>query len=483
MSSIRTRFAPSPTGYLHIGGLRSALYAFLFAKKNQGDFILRIEDTDQERYVDGAIDVIYSTLRETGLIWDEGPDIGGEYGPYIQTERRELYKKYAEELVQKGGAYPCFCSKEELEKRRKAVEDGGGTFKYDKHCLHLSHEEIQMRLERGDAYVLRQNIPKTGETTFRDLVFGDITVDNATLDDNVIIKADGLPTYNFANVVDDHLMKISHVMRGTEYLSSTPKYNLLYEAFGWEIPLYIHMSPVMRDAQHKLSKRDGDASYDDFIQKGYLKEAVVNYIALLGWNPGTEQEIFSLEELIEAFSLEGLSKSPAIFDPNKMRWLNFEYIRALSPEGYRLHAMPWYLRAGLEGKNYDILDRILQPRTEIFSQILEMTDFLTDFPEFDAELYFNKKMKTDAQQGLVVLKELMPRLEIMAEWDETPLHDMLIDHAQKSGRKNGQVLWPLRIALARKQVTPGGAIEIAALLGREESMKRLASSIEELEKL
>lgn len=483
MSAIRTRFAPSPTGYLHIGGLRSALYAYLFAKKNDGDFILRIEDTDQERYVDGAIDVIYSTLRETGLLWDEGPDIGGDYGPYIQTERRELYQKYAEELVQKGGAYPCFCSKEDLDERRKAVEESGGTFKYDKHCLRLSAEEVQERIARGDSYVLRQNIPETGQTTFSDLVFGDITVDNSTLDDNVIIKADGLPTYNFANVVDDHLMEISHVMRGTEYLSSTPKYNLLYESFGWEIPQYIHMSPVMRDAQHKLSKRDGDASYDDFIQKGYLKEAVVNYIALLGWNPGTEQEKFTLEELVEAFSLDGLSKSPAIFDPNKLRWLNFEYVRALPQETYRLHAMSWYIKAGLEGKNYDILDRILQPRTEIFSEIPEMTDFLTKYPEFNSEMYFNKKMKTDAAQGLVVLKELLPKLEALVEWDETPLHDMLIAHAQETERKNGQVLWPLRIAIANKQVTPGGAIEIAAILGREESLRRLKLSIEELEKI
>ena len=478
---IRTRFAPSPTGYLHIGGLRSALYAYLFAKKNKGTFILRIEDTDQDRYVDGAIDVIYNTLHETGLNWDEGPDIGGSYGPYIQTERRELYTQHAWELVERGGAYPCFCTKEALDARRKEVEASGGTFKYDKHCLHLSKEEAKKRIDAGEPFVLRQNIPAEGQTTFSDLVFGDITVDNDTLDDNVILKADGLPTYNFANVVDDHCMEISHVMRGTEYLSSTPKYNLLYESFGWEIPKYIHMSPVMRDAQHKLSKRDGDASYDDFIQKGYLKEAIVNYIALLGWNPGTEQEKFSLDELIEAFSLEGLSKSPAIFDPAKMKWLNFEYIRALSPEDYRLHAFPWYEKAGLTGWNYDILGRILQPRTEIFSQIPEMTDFLTEFPSFSPDLYFHKKMKTDAELAKEILPEVLTLLEGLAEWDETPLHDALMNFVQETGRKNGQVLWPFRIAIAGKAVTPGGAIEIATLLGREETLRRLRLSMEQLE--
>ena len=478
---VRTRFAPSPTGYLHIGGLRSALYAYLFAKKKNGTFILRIEDTDQDRYVDGAIDVIYHTLRETGLNWDEGPDIGGKYGPYIQTERRDIYTKYAWELVERGGAYPCFCTKEALDARRKEAEAGGGTFKYDKHCLHLSKEEAKKRIDAGESFVLRQNIPTTGQTTFSDLVFGDITVDNDTLDDNVILKADGLPTYNFANVVDDHLMEISHVMRGTEYLSSTPKYNLLYESFGWNIPQYIHMSPVMRDAQHKLSKRDGDASYDDFIKKGYLKEAVVNYIALLGWNPGTEQEKFTLEELVDAFTLEGLSKSPAIFDPAKMTWLNFEYIRALSPEAYQLHALPWYEKAGLSGWNYDILGRILQPRTEIFSQIPEMTDFLTAFPSFSSELYFHKKMKTDAELAKEILPEVLTLLEGLAEWDETPLHDALMQFVQDTGRKNGQVLWPFRIAIAGKAVTPGGAIEIAALLGREETLRRLRLSIEQLE--
>lgn len=479
--SVRTRFAPSPTGYLHIGGLRSALYAYLFAKKNNGDFILRIEDTDQARYVDGAIDVIYQTLKETGLNWDEGPDVGGSFGPYIQTERRDIYQKYAWELVERGGAYPCFCTKDELDQRREVAEAAGEMFKYDKHCLHLSQEDIDQRLAAKEPFVLRQNIPTTGQTTFTDLVFGEITVDNDTLDDNVILKVDGLPTYNFANVVDDHLMDITHVMRGTEYLSSTPKYNLLYEGFDWEIPAYIHMSPVMRDAQHKLSKRDGDASYDDFIKKGYLKEAVVNYIALLGWNPGTDQEKFTLDELIEAFSLEGMSKSPAIFDPAKMTWLNFEYIRALSPEEYQLHAMPWYIKAGLESWNYELLGRILQPRTEIFSQISEMTDFLTEFPAFSSDLYAHKKMKTDAASAKDILPKLLTLLEAQAEWDETPLHDALMGFVQETGLKNGQVLWPLRIAIAGKAVTPGGATEIAVLLGREETLRRLRSSVEQLE--
>lgn len=479
--NIRTRFAPSPTGYLHIGGLRSALYAYLFAKKNKGTFVLRIEDTDQERYVDGSVEIIYNTLRETGLLWDEGPDIGGNFGPYIQTDRRDLYHHYAWELVEKGGAYPCFCTKEEIEARRQAAEKEGGTFKYDKHCLSLPKEEVTRRIDAGESFVLRQNVPLTGQTTFHDLVFGDITVDNDTLDDNVILKADGLPTYNFANVVDDHLMEISHVMRGTEYLSSTPKYNLLYESFGWTIPEYIHMSPVMRDAQHKLSKRDGDASYADFIEKGYLKEAIINYIALLGWNPGGEQEKFTLEELVDAFSIEGMSKSPAIFDPQKMTWLNFEYIRALSPEEYKEYAMPWYIKAGLAGWNYDILGRILQQRTEIFSQIPEMTDFLIEFPPFSPDLYAHKKMKTDAALAKIILPKLLLLLESLPTWEEETLHDSLMNFAKESEWKNGQVLWPLRIAISGKAITPGGAIEIAVLLGREETLRRLTQSIQQLD--
>lgn len=476
---IRTRFAPSPTGYLHIGGLRTALYAYLFAKKYNGKFILRIEDTDQERFVEGATEVIYSTLHEAGLDWDEGPDIGGDYGPYVQTERREIYKKYAEELVARGGAYYCFCTKDELDARREAVTAAGETFKYDKHCLNLSHDEIERRIKEGQSYVIRQNIP-AGTTTFEDLIFGSITVDNDTLDDNVLMKADGLPTYNFANVVDDHLMKISHVMRGTEYLSSSPKYNLLYEGFGWEVPLYIHMPPVMKNAQKKLSKRDGDASYDDFAKKGYLKDAIVNYIALLGWNPGTMQEKFTLEELKEAFSMEGLSKSPAIFDAAKMTWLNAEYVRALPAEQFRMYALPYYEKAGLLGYNYDILDRILQPRVEIFSQIPDMVDFIAKLPEYDTELFTNKKSKTDPTVAKEALEVVLPRLQALTDWTETALHDLLIGLATELGWKNGTLMWPVRIALCGKLVTPGGAIEAAALMGKEEALRRIHIGLEKL---
>lgn len=477
---IRTRFAPSPTGYLHIGGLRTALYAYLFAKKQSGDFILRIEDTDQERFVEGATDVIYNTLREAGLLWDEGPDIGGQFGPYIQTQRRDIYSAHARELVERKGAYYCFCTKEELDARREAVESSGGTFKYDKHCLSLSHEEVERRLSEGQPYVIRQNIPASGKTTFDDLIFGSITVDNDTLDDNVLMKADGLPTYNFANVVDDHLMQISHVMRGTEYLSSTPKYNLLYDGFGWELPKYIHMPPVMRDSKRKLSKRDGDASYDDFITKGFLKEAIINYIALLGWNPGTDQEVFTLDQLTDAFSLDGMSKSPAIFDIAKLTWLNFEYVRALSQVDYRKYASPWYERAGVSHMDMDILDRILQPRTEIFSQIPDMVDFLTNLGDYDISIFTHKKMKTDAAVAKTALSAALLRLESMSDWSESSLHDSLISLAQELSMKNGQLLWPVRIALAGKEVTPGGAIEIAALLGRDESLARMRVGLSKL---
>ena len=480
MAKVRTRFAPSPTGYLHIGGLRSALYAYLFAKQSGGDFILRIEDTDQKREVDGATEVIYHTMKECGLNWDEGPDIGGDYGPYIQSQRRGLYQKHAEELLEKGGAYRCFCTTEELAERRASAEARGETFKYDKHCLHLSPEEIQAKIDAGTPHVIRQNIPITGKVAFDDMIFGHIEVDAETLDDNVLMKADGLPTYNFANVVDDHLMMISHVMRGSEYLSSTPKYNLLYQSFGWEIPAYIHMPPVMRDAQHKLSKRDGDASYQDFIDKGYLKEALINYIALLGWNPGTEQEKFTLDELAKAFSLSGMSKSPAIFDPDKLRWLNFEYIRALPPEEYRQHALPWYKKAGVEGWNYDVLDRILQPRTEIFSQIPDMVDFLVEQPTYSAELFEHKKSKSSFESSSEILPAAIDRLSALTDWTEEAIHDALIGLATDTERKNGQVMWPVRISLAGKTVTPGGAIEIAVLLGREESLRRLQGGLDKL---
>ena len=470
---VRTRFAPSPTGYMHLGNLRSALYTYLYAKKHNGTFILRIEDTDQSRYVEGAVDVIYNTLRDIGMQWDEGPDVGGDYGPYVQSARKSMYLPYAEQLVKAGKAYYCFCTNEELDARREKASAQGEVWKYDKHCLHLSPEEVQKRIAAGEPYVIRQNVPLTGEASFDDVLYGHISVDCAELDDMVLIKADGMPTYNFANVIDDHTMAISHVMRGNEYLSSTPKYNLLYEAFGWEKPVYIHMTPIMRDASHKLSKRDGDAYFEDYLKKGYLKEAIVNYVSLLGWNPGDEREFFTLDELKQAFDVTGMSKSPAIFDVNKLTWMNAEYVRRLSPEEFTRHALPYYAQAGVAQMDKDILCRILQPRTEIFSQIPNVVDFLAALPEYDAELFTNKKSKTDSAVAAEVLDFVIPALTALPEWTEAALHETLLGMAESRGMKNGTLLWPVRISLAGKQVTPGGAIEIAALLGREESLRRL----------
>ncbi|MBQ3864495.1 MAG: glutamate--tRNA ligase [Clostridia bacterium] len=477
MMTVRTRFAPSPTGYMHLGNLRSGLYTYLFAKKHNGTFILRIEDTDQGRFVEGATQVIYDTLRDCHMQWDEGPDIGGDYGPYIQSERKDLYLPYAQQLVEKGAAYYCFCTREEIEERRQAAAERGETFKYDKHCLHLTKEEVQARLDAGVPYVIRQNVPTEGESDFDDLVFGHITAANDTLDDMVLIKADGMPTYNFANVVDDHLMGITHVMRGMEYLSSTPKYNLLYKAFGWEIPKYIHLTPVMRDKEHKLSKRDGDAYFSDYVDKGYLKEALVNYIALLGWNPGDDREFFTMPELIEAFDVSGLSKSPAIFDIAKLRWMNAEYIRRMAPEEFDRNAAPWYEKAGVAGMDRGILCKILQPRVEVFSELPDMVDFLTELPEFTNDLYTHKKMKTNPEIARDVLTEVIPLLRALPEWTEEAVHDLLMEHAAKTERKNGMVMWPVRIALSGKAVTPGGAVEIAVLLGREESLRRLDAAL------
>jgi glutamyl-tRNA synthetase len=470
---VRTRFAPSPTGYMHLGNLRSALYTYLYAKKHNGKFILRIEDTDQSRYVEGAVDVIYNTLKDIGMDWDEGPDVGGDYGPYVQSERKNLYLPYAEQLVKAGKAYYCFCTNEELDARREESSAKGEVWKYDKHCLHLSQEEVQRRIAAGEAHVIRQNVPLTGEASFDDVIYGHISVDCAELDDMVLIKADGMPTYNFANVIDDHTMAITHVMRGNEYLASTPKYNLLYEAFGWEKPTYIHMTPIMRDQTHKLSKRDGDAYYEDYLKKGYLKEAIINYVALLGWNPGDEREFFTLDELKQTFDVDGMAKSPAIFDVNKLTWMNAEYVRHLTPEAFTQHALPYYKQAGVDGMDKDVLCRILQPRTEIFTQIPEVVDFLAALPEYDAELFTNKKSKTDSVVSAEVLDFVIPALTALPEWTETALHETLLGMAETRGMKNGTLLWPVRISLAGKVVTPGGAIEIAALLGREESLKRL----------
>ena len=481
MKEVRTRFAPSPTGFMHLGGLRTALYNYLYAKKNGGKFILRIEDTDQERFVEGATEVIYDTLRSCGMDWDEGPDIGGNYGPYVQSDRKDLYLPYAKELVEKGAAYYCFCTKEELDERRAACEAKGEVFKYDKHCLSLSKEEVQAKLDAGVPYVIRLNCPTTGETTYEDVVFGKLTFPNDTLDDMVLIKQDGMPTYNFANVIDDHLMDITHVMRGMEYLSSTPKYNLLYNAFGWEIPQYVHLTTVMRDAQHKLSKRHGDAYYSDFIEKGYLKEALINYLALVGWNPGDDREFFTMDELVEAFDISRLSKSPGIFDVDKLTWFNQEYIRKMDFEKYLELVTPWFDKA-LAGKGIDYrrLAQLMHDRTEVFNRVPDMVAFLAEMPEYDLELYTHKKMKTNPEVAKESLELVLPVLEGISDWTESNLHDAVMEAIAASGKKNGAVLWPLRIAISGLASTPGGAFEIAYLLGREETMLRLKKSMEKL---
>ncbi len=472
MDTVRTRFAPSPTGYLHIGGLRTALYAWLFAKQANGKFILRIEDTDLERYVDGAVEIIYNTLKEAGLNYDEGPDVGGNYGPYVQSERRDLYMKYAEQLVEQGDAYYCFCTKERLEE----IHNNGAT-KYDKHCLKLSKDEVKARIAAGEKYVIRQNIPESGSTTYHDMVFGDITVANEDLEDNILIKSDGMPTYNFANVIDDHLMAINYVIRGVEYLSSTPKYNLLYRAFGWEIPNYMHLQPIMRDATHKLSKRHGDASYDDFIKKGYLKDAVVNYIALLGWSPKDNREKLTLDEMVEAFSVAGLSKSSSIFDEAKLKWLNALYIKDMTDEQFNEYAQPFYAAVDyLKGYDLKLLSTLLKNRCEIFSDVAKLTAFLNEFDGYDLTLLVNAKWKTDE----ALAKKMLPDLIEMAKNDFEGLHDGLVAYAEREGYKKGQVLWVFRIAITGAQNTPGGATEMAQLLGKEKTVARLNETLARL---
>ncbi len=481
MTQVRTRFAPSPTGFMHLGGLRTALYNYLFAKKNGGKFILRIEDTDQERYVEGATEVIYDTLKGCGMNWDEGPDIGGDYGPYVQSERKSLYLPYAKQLIEKGAAYYCFCTKEELDARREEAEKRGEVFKYDKHCLHLSKDEIEAKLASGTPYVIRLNAPTTGESTYDDVVFGKITFPNDTLDDMVLIKADGMPTYNFANVIDDHLMGITHVMRGMEYLSSTPKYNLLYNAFGWEIPQYIHLTTVMRDAQHKLSKRDGDAYYSDFISKGYLKEALINYLALVGWNPGDDREFFTMDELVEAFDIHRLNNAPGIFDVNKLTWFNAHYIAQMDFGKYLEQATPWFDQA-LAGKNIDYhrLAELMQSRTEVFNRIPDMVAFLAEMPDYELSLYENKKQKSSLETAKEVLPLCLEVLKGLPEWTESAIHDAIMEKIPEWGKKNGTVLWPLRIAISGQMSTPGGAFEIAYLLGREETIARVKKAIARL---
>lgn len=483
MKKVRTRFAPSPTGYMHIGNLRTALFTYLIAKQNDGDFILRIEDTDRERYVEGAVEVIYNTLKDIGLNWDEGPDVGGPVGPYVQSERMGMFKQYAVELVEKGEAYYCFCDKERLDEVKAIQEASGIMPMYDRHCRNLSPEEVQAKLDAGIPYVIRQKVPLDGEVTFHDALYGDITVDCSTLDDQILIKTDGMPTYNFANVVDDHLMGITHVVRGNEYLASAPKYNLLYKAFGWEVPEYIHVEHIMKDKQHKLSKRDGDASYEDLMKKGYLKEAVINYIALLGWAPKGENEIFSLEELVKEFDINGLSKSPAIFDPMKLKAINGKYIKALAPEKFAEYAMP-YIKESVKRDDVDFMEiaGLLQARTELFTDIPEAVDFIDTLPEYDIALYTHKKMKTNPENSLDSLKAVLPILESIDEkdWTIDNIHEKLFELIAEKEVKNGIILWPLRVAVSGKAFTPGGGIEICHIIGKADSIERIKKGIEKL---
>ena len=475
---VRTRFAPSPTGYMHVGNLRTALYTWLIARHHNGIFILRIEDTDQGRLVEGATDVIYRTMAECGLTHDEGPDVGGPTGPYIQSERRDLYLPYAQLLVEKGAAYYCFCEKAESE------EDSGDFDRADDPCRNLSAEEVAANLAAGKPYVIRQRIPQEGTTTFHDVSFGDITVENKTLDDQVLLKRDGLPTYNFANVVDDHLMGITHVVRGSEYLSSAPKYNLLYEAFGWEIPTYVHCSPVMRDQHNKMSKRHGDPSYEDLKAQGYLTDAILNYVALLGWAPKgerSEQEIFSLDELVEAFDIAGISKSPAIFDIEKLTYFNATYLRALAPEEFAKVAEP-YIRQSVKNPVIDAaaIAALLQARCERLTDIPEKVDFFDALPDYDVEFFTNKKSKTNAEVSLAMLEKAIPALEAISDWTQDSVHDTLIDLAASLEVKNATLMWPVRIAVAGKLVTPGGAVELCHILGKEETLRRLKLGMEKL---
>lgn len=472
---VRTRFAPSPTGYMHVGNLRTALYTYLIARHNKGKFILRIEDTDQGRLVEGAVDVIYRTMEQCHLEHDEGPDVGGPVGPYVQTERRGLYKEYAELLMERGHAYRCFCEKTASE------EDTGEFDRGDDPCRCMSREESDRLAAEGRPYVIRQLIPHEGTTTFHDETFGDITVESASLDDQVLLKRDGLPTYNFANVVDDHLMGITHVVRGSEYLSSAPKYNLLYEGFGWDIPKYVHCSPVMRDAHNKMSKRHGDPSYEDLIAQGYLTDAVINYVTLLGWSPRGEQEIFSMDELIDIFDLAGISKSPAIFDIDKLRYFNSEYIRAMSPEDFAKAAEP-YIRQSVKNPAYDAaaIAALLQQRTEVLTDIPEKVDFFDELPEYDTELFVHKKSKSDKDSSRDVLQKIIPIFEALPAWDDEHIMGAMVGLAEAMEAKNAKVMWPVRIAAAGKAVTPGGAVEICRILGKDETLRRLNTALEKL---
>ena len=481
MKKVRTRFAPSPTGRMHVGNLRTALYAYLIAKHEGGDFMLRIEDTDQERYVEGALDIIYRTLEKTGLVHDEGPDKDGGVGPYVQSERQAsgIYMKYAKQLIEQGDAYYCFCDKERLESLKTSVsEDGTQIVNYDKHCLHLSKEEIEANLAAGKPYVVRINMPTEGTTTFHDEIYGDITVPNAELDDMILIKSDGYPTYNFANVIDDHLMNITHVVRGNEYLSSAPKYNRLYEAFGWEVPVYVHC-PLITDENHKkLSKRCGHSSYEDLLDQGFVSEAIVNYVALLGWCPQDNREIFSLPELVEAFDYHHMSKSPAVFDINKLKWMNGEYLKAMDFDKFYELAKPYISETVT--KDYDLkkIASLIKSRIEILPDIKDQIDFFEAVPEYDTAMYCHKKMKTNEETSLEVLKEILPRLEAWDDYSNDALFGLLKGFAEEKGYKNGYVMWPVRTAVSGKQNTPGGATEIMEVLGKAESVERIKNAIE-----
>jgi nondiscriminating glutamyl-tRNA synthetase len=480
MKKVRTRFAPSPTGYMHIGNLRTALYAYLVAKKDNGDFILRIEDTDQNRLVEGSVDIIYDTLNNVGLHYDEGPDRPGDFGPYVQSERLPMYKKYAEELVEKGGAHICFCDESIIQAQRDAAEAAGVPFKFQDPCHHLSKETIASR-KASEAFVVRQTILPGSATVYHDEVYGDIEVDREILDEQVLLKSDGFPTYNFANVVDDHQMAISHVVRGNEYLSSTPKYNLIYESFGWEKPAYIHLPPVMKDEQHKLSKRNGDASFQDLQAKGYLPAAILNYIALLGWSPDTNQEIYTLEELTKAFSIARISKSPAIFDIEKLKWMNGMYLRAMSLEEFHAFCLPYYKEAIVRECDLNEVSKILQQRISIMSEIPEMVDFIDTLADYDVTMYYHPKMKTNRDISILALEESLKVYDSIENWDSVEeIHQKLSETPARLGVKNGQFYWPIRTAVTGKQFTPGGALEIPYILGKEETLRRTHIGLEKL---
>ena len=483
MEKIRTRFAPSPTGRMHVGNLRTALYAYLIAKHEGGDFILRIEDTDQERYMEGAVEIIYRTMQKTGLVHDEGPDRDGGVGPYVQSERQAagIYQKYAEKLIAQGDAYYCFCGEEELAGMKRNVA-GKEISIYDKRCLHLPKEEVERKLAAGEPHVVRFNMPTEGTTTFQDVIYGDITVNNEELEDLILIKSDGYPTYNFANVVDDHLMGITHVVRGNEYLSSAPKYNRIYEAFGWEIPVYVHCPLITDETHQKLSKRSGHSSYEDLLDQGYLSEAIVNYVALLGWSPSENREIYSLPELVEAFDYHHISKSPAVFDVPKLRWMNGEYIKKMEPASFYEKALPYLKEALQGGYDYHKLAAMVQTRIEVFPDIPELMDFFAKVQEYDISMYAHKKMKTTPESSLQVLKETLPLLEAQEQYDNDSLFELLSGFVKEKGYKNGFVMWPLRTALSGKQMTPAGATEIMEIIGKEETAARVKAAIEKLER-